>query len=132
MALAQNLETIHAFPLLTSIPERRLLAANGQSVNTVTASATPTLDPSNVTAPTAEAMIVLVEETLAIPVKQTVDFLVRPLVESAELVSEVDAAQEVQPVLEAVVPAETENVPRVLADQRRSRRSVLSHLRDPS
>ncbi len=35
--------------------------------------------------PAQEAMLVLAEETLAIPVKQTVDSLVRPLVESVEL-----------------------------------------------
>jgi hypothetical protein len=109
LALAQNLETIHAFPLLTSIPERRLLAANGQSgCPAVTASATATLDSSSVTAPTAEAMIVLAEETLAIPVRQTVDYLVRPLVESAELVSGVGAVKEVQPAQEAVPAPQVE------------------------
>ncbi len=113
LALAQNLETIHALPILTAVPEHAVQALeNGRSnhapagtlVEEAPAEQARELSAKIVVEDTAtpaqEAILVLAEETLAIPVQQTVDSLVRPLVESVEL----DARTE--PPAETEAPAE--------------------------
>jgi hypothetical protein len=98
LALAQNLETIHALPLHTTAPEQvAQTVENGRPMHASAGTLVeepPAQHAREVSAhfvvedaatPAQEAMLVLAEETLAIPVKQTVDSLVRPLVESVEL-----------------------------------------------
>ena len=98
LGLAHNLETIHAVPVLAPVAEQPVQAQeNGHSSH---ASLTATLieetpiDPGaglsarfvvqDPAAPAEQALLVLAEETLEIPVKQAVDSLVRPLVESVD------------------------------------------------
>ncbi|HTS49334.1 MAG TPA: hypothetical protein VMH05_15385 [Bryobacteraceae bacterium] len=119
LALAHNLETIHALPLLAPVTEQSI--QNVENGRDSYISATATLIEENPiqpgpefpsrfvledrAAPAEQALLVLAEETLAIPVKQTVDSLVRPLVES------VDAADDTQlsPKAEAGLVAETQS-----------------------
>ena len=136
LALAHNLETIHAFPILATVPEQLAeFHENGHSSH-VPATATLTqesaLDPAlqltasfnfdeEVVAPTYEAMLVLAEETLAIPLKESVDSLVRPLVESLELTESVESVELVAPPRQAVAedtlpsPISVETEPEVQA-----------------
>jgi hypothetical protein len=98
LALAHNLETIHALPILTAASEHALQAVeNGHSNHAPAGTLVEDAPAEHVrelsakfvvedaATPAQEAMLVLAEETLAIPVKETVDSLVRPLVESVEL-----------------------------------------------
>jgi len=125
LALAHNLETIHPFPLVATVPEHGLeKRENGNSSHGPTAATLveqPVPEPQNeltacfqreedVTGPMPEAMLVLAEETLAIPVKQSVDSLVRPLVESAEMIETVDVSEGSAPV----EPAEESSTVEVL------------------
>src|SRR5277367_6746658 len=78
LALAHNLETIHAFPIHSSAPEHVQASENGRSANgsgaaTLTEEVPPVelttrFNIEDVATPTQEAMLVLAEETLAIPV----------------------------------------------------------------
>ena len=119
LALAQNLETIHAVPVLAPVPEQPVQALeNGHNSHgslTATLIEEAPMDPSaglsarfvvqDPAAPAEEALLVLAEETLEIPVKQAVDSLVRPLVESVDT-AETGAAE--PPETEAAVLRETQ------------------------
>ncbi len=119
LALAQNLETIHAVPLVAPVPEQPVQAReNGHNSH---GSLTATLieetpidagpgrsarfwvqDPAP---PAEQALLLLAEETLEIPVKQAVDSLVRPLVESVDT-AETGAVE--PPGIEAAVLTEAQ------------------------
>jgi len=116
LALAHNLETIHAFPILSAVPEHAVgIRENGRSSHSSVAAtlteeshlesgpeATGSFNgEDDVTGATQEAMLVLAEETLAIPMQHSVDSLVRPLVESAAL------AETIGPVPEVAAEPET-------------------------
>lgn len=137
LALAHNLETIHALPLLAPVADQSI--QNVENGRASYASSTATLIEEtasgpefparfvleDMAAPAEQALLVLAEETLAIPVKQTVDSLVRPLVESvgntqlppkdeADLVAEALSSSDV-PVAEPKMPSEPEAVPELNA-----------------
>ena len=94
LALAHNLETIHALPLLAPLAEQSIQNVENGRPSHAASTATLVEEVASgpelpvrfvmeeIAAPAEQALLVLAEETLAIPVKQTVDSLVRPLVES--------------------------------------------------